>query len=782
MTLRSDKGYLSWLRFLYVALAYFIAGKLSYFSVIHPGYDAAIWPASGVALASVLLYGYRIWPSIFLGAFIINGLIAPWSNQVLECFLSLLVTLVISAGASLQAVLGAYLVQRFAEFPNEFVKGNKVFLFFFYGGGFSALVNSTLSVGILVLTGRTPALDVLYKWAIWWIGDFLGILIFAPLVLVWLWPLKSWITRRLTLSLTVCALFSITAVGVYSAKRHGHDELKGDFNLQASAMKSALEKNILAHLNTLYSLERFYASSDNVNRQEFQSFVSHYKDEIKSIQSLSWSPIIYEEDRQGFINSIRFNGLSNFQITEYDFNNKLVSSGQRKFYVPVSFMDSFSGNEVDLGFDNYSDAKRRLVFEQAMLSANIAMSGPLTLGSSNNQLKSIIAVMPIYKHGLPYGTIADREKNISSYVSIEFFLDKVAHYAFDGLIIENIAYRAVDKGVVEGDQLLFQKHWDLAYSTKQQEVNYFGEKFFLQGLFTIPVGNRLWQFEVVPTQPWLIFHHHHYDEIVLLSGLILTGIAGAFIWVVSGREMLLNDQVQERSRQSQFIAHLDRQRSLGAMAASLGHELNQPLTAIMTNAQVAQRGLEKGRMSPELLSGLLEKVIFNVRRTNLIIEKIRGFIEPSQMERSSVDIVAVVKESLEFLTQDLMAAHISVQFFVDDEELFVLGDALQLSQVILNIYRNAVEVLQFSEVRNLFVTIKYIESWVVLTIADSGPGFTKDALERVSTPFYTTKANGLGLGLSISKDIIEQHHGRLLISNAEQGGACFEIRLPVSEG
>ncbi len=126
-----------------VACAYLIAGKLSYFSIIPPGYDAAFWPAAGVALAAILLYGYRVWPGILLGAFFVNASIPSFSSLPTENLISLLLGLVISVGATLQAVLGAYLVKRFAGFPDDYIQGKKIFLFFVYGGVLSALVNST---------------------------------------------------------------------------------------------------------------------------------------------------------------------------------------------------------------------------------------------------------------------------------------------------------------------------------------------------------------------------------------------------------------------------------------------------------------------------------------------------------------------------------------------------------------------------------------------------------------------------------------------------------------
>ena len=768
-----------WFVILGVALLYFWAGKLSYLTVIPLGYDAIIWPASGVALASVLYFGYRAWPGVFIGAFLVNALIGNLSSQISENLIALLITLVISIGATLQAILGTYLVKRFAGFPDEFIKGNQLFLFFLLGGAVSALVNSTLSVSTLTLTGRTPVIDFFSKWAVWWSGDFLGIFIFCPLVLVWLWPKQQWGTRRLVLTFTIAVLLILTGLAVFSAKSHGDEELEGDFNLRASVMNAELESAIVAHLNALYSLERFYASSDNVTSKEFETFVNHYFDEMKSIQALSWDSVVYGLDRQDFENKMRVQGHPQFNITERDENNQFVPAKQRNVYAPVTYIQPEKNNVGVLGFDMYSEPARRKVFEQAMVSGDIAMTGPLRLVLGDGSVPGVIAEMPLYKKNLPHLIVPDRKQNITACVTLVLLLDKIASVAFQDIDHKDLAFRAIDKNSTTGEHLLFEKDWNLAYSMQKQERSYFGEPFSLTSKTTVQVANRLWNFEIVPTRTWLDEHNHPYQEVVLMVGLVLTGLAGAFIWVVSGREVLLAAQMQDKARQSQFIAHLDRQRSLGTMAASLGHELNQPLTAIMTNAQVAQRGLLKETLSPALLEELLDKIVFNTRRTNLIIEKIRSFIQPSKFERLPIDIIALVKDTLEFLTQEMMASQIKVNFFLVDEKLFVLGDAIQLSQVLLNIYRNALEVLQHSTSRRYInISVAQLDDWTVITITDNGPGFSKEALKQVATPFYTTKSSGLGLGLSISRDIIEQHLGQLLISNSEYGGACFEIRIP----
>lgn len=769
-----------WFIILVVATLYFLAGKLSYFAVIPPGYDAVIWPASGVALASVLFYGYRVWLGVFIGAFLVNAFIASLSDQLSENLISLLVTLVISIGATLQAILGAYLVKRFAGFPDEFIKGNQLFLFFLLGGAFSALVNSTFSVSTLILTGRTPVFEFFSKWSVWWVGDFLGIFIFCPLVFVWLWPRQEWRSRRLVLTFTMSVLFLLTGLVVLAAKNHGDEELEADFNLRVSVMNSELENTIGAHLSALHSLERFYASSGGVTSDEFDAFVSHYFDEMKSIQALSLDVVVTDVERQNFERNMRLQGHPQFSITERDTHNNFVPAQQRDVYVPVTFIQPEKNNAAVLGFDMYSEANRRKVFDQAMLTAELAMTGPLRLAMADGNVRGVIAEMPLYKKDRPHLTVSERKKHIVACVTLVLLVDKVAFVAFKDIDHINLAFRATDKNSTTGEHLLFEKDWNLAYPVQQQENSYFGEAFSLKSKTLLQVANRQWEFEVIPTKAWLDEHDHPYEEVVLLVGLILTGLAGAFIWVVSGREVMLAAQMQDKARQSQFIAHLDRQRSLGAMAASLGHELNQPLTAIMTNAQVAQRGLLKETLTPVLLEELLDKIVYNTRRTHLIIEKIRSFIRPSQFERVQLDIIALVKETLGFLTQEMMVNQIKVNYFLIDEKLLVLGDAIQLSQVLLNIYRNALEVLQNTTTRRYInISVRQLGDWIVISITDSGSGFTTEALKQVATPFYSTKTSGLGLGLSISKDIIEQHQGQLLISNSEQGGACFEIRLPV---
>jgi C4-dicarboxylate-specific signal transduction histidine kinase len=236
---------------------------------------------------------------------------------------------------------------------------------------------------------------------------------------------------------------------------------------------------------------------------------------------------------------------------------------------------------------------------------------------------------------------------------------------------------------------------------------------------------------------------------------------------------------QENQLLSSQIAQLDRQRALGVLSASVGHELNQPLSAILANAQAIEYGLQNGLLSAQQVQECVQPIIINTRRARQIIEKTHDFIRPNALQKMPVNLVILVRDVAKLLSQEASQLHINFHFAASADDIEVEGDELQLSQVLLNLYRNAMEAMRHAKEKSVFVQLSRNEGQIHLRIIDTGPGLTEQALQTVGTPFFTTKAEGLGLGLSISQNIIEQHHGQLGISNANAGGARVDIYLPV---
>lgn len=226
------------------------------------------------------------------------------------------------------------------------------------------------------------------------------------------------------------------------------------------------------------------------------------------------------------------------------------------------------------------------------------------------------------------------------------------------------------------------------------------------------------------------------------------------------------------------LTELTRQGSLNVMSATLGHELNQPLTAILTNAQVAEISLRTGRGKPALLNEFFQKMVFNTNRAGQIIDRMHSLNRPGNLEKNVIALEHLVLDTLQLMAQELQQHQVQVIFNQPTSSIRVLVDPIQLSQVLVNVVRNAVAAMDKQAVRKIYIDCPLRGERVVLTLADTGPGLSPEQLAQAGLPFYTTKANGMGIGLSISRAILERHEGTLTLHNVPTGGTMVELDLP----
>ena len=273
----------------------------------------------------------------------------------------------------------------------------------------------------------------------------------------------------------------------------------------------------------------------------------------------------------------------------------------------------------------------------------------------------------------------------------------------------------------------------------------------------------------------------------LISSVVgSVGFIGIFLERARHNDLLAaaaRAQQEERDRLGMQIAQLDRQRCLGEMSASLGHELNQPLTAILLDAQMGQHGLTQNRLDTAQLQELLHDIESNTQRASQIIERIRSFIRPMPERHQPVELGQLVQEVAQLLACEARRCKVAFVFELPPEPVWVQGDAIQLSQIVLNVYRNAIQAMtEQPQPRQITVTIAVVLDVVLLRICDTGPGLSPEAITQAGQAFFSTKADGLGLGLSISRAIAQRHAGTLHIANHPQGGAVVKLRWPAAKG
>ena len=240
------------------------------------------------------------------------------------------------------------------------------------------------------------------------------------------------------------------------------------------------------------------------------------------------------------------------------------------------------------------------------------------------------------------------------------------------------------------------------------------------------------------------------------------------------------DLERATARQRDELAHLSRVAMLGELSGSLAHELNQPLTAILSNAQAAQRFLAQSPPRLDGLTEILSDIVKSDHRAGAVIQRIRSLLRKESAKRDPLNINDVVEETLRLMRSDLLNRHVAVGTDLGEGLPAVSGDRNQLQQVLLNFMMNGCDAMDGREKdgRLLVRTRSTAEGKVEFSVADRGTGIPSADLERIFEPFVTTKSHGMGLGLTICRSIVEAHGGRLWATNNSDGGATLHCEIP----
>jgi PAS domain S-box-containing protein len=232
------------------------------------------------------------------------------------------------------------------------------------------------------------------------------------------------------------------------------------------------------------------------------------------------------------------------------------------------------------------------------------------------------------------------------------------------------------------------------------------------------------------------------------------------------------------------LARVSRLTTMGELAASIAHEVNQPLTAVTNNSSACLRLLAASNLKPEVLRRALEEIVADGTRASAVIARIRAFIKKAPSEKNELDINEVIQEVLALAGRELLENRVLVECQLTKGLPLVLADRVQMQQVLLNLIMNGIEAMiaVTDQPRSLWVESRVDESGdILVAVLDSGTGLGSEA-DRVFTPFFTTKTNGMGMGLSISRSLVENHGGRLWATPNFPTGAAFSFTLPVSSG
>jgi C4-dicarboxylate-specific signal transduction histidine kinase len=269
---------------------------------------------------------------------------------------------------------------------------------------------------------------------------------------------------------------------------------------------------------------------------------------------------------------------------------------------------------------------------------------------------------------------------------------------------------------------------------------------------------------------------------IVATGIVVLLQTALIVGLLNEHRRRRTAEVESRQRMGE-LAHLNRQTTAGELSASIAHELNQPLGAILSNTETVELMLDSPEPKVEEIKAIVADIKRADQRASEVIQRLRRFLTKTRIEARNVDLNEIVSEVMRILAAQAAAHNVAISIVLSPDLLIVKGDRIQLEQVILNLVANAIDALTDTRrvTRQITVQTNRLDLQIAeLSVSDTGPGIQPDALKHIFEPFFTTKDSGMGMGLAIARTIVEAHGGRLWAENQASGGAIFHLTLPMS--
>jgi two-component sensor histidine kinase/CHASE1-domain containing sensor protein len=536
------------------ALAYYATGRLALFLAIPPGYATAVWPAAGVALVAILLFGYRVWPGILAAHFLVNLSTGYDASSAEAALKSVSLPFVIASGGTIQALAGAAWIKRAIGLPILLEDEREIAKFLALGGPVSCVISATIGQVSLLAFGKVSAPEVPFSWFTWWVGDTVGVLVVAPLLLAWLAPPRDrWLSRRAPLTgTTVVALTLAVMLYLYISTRE-QQRIRSEFEHTADALGREFTGAVRRHLEAVTALGDLYASVGRMDRAGFAAFARPLLERHAGVQALEWAPVVPAAQRASLEAAVRREGYPAFSINDRDGEGRIVAAASRDSYVPVLFMEPYRGNEVAFGVDVAALPGRAEVLDRARDSGRTAASIRLTLVQERANQSGILLVLPVYDGGVAPPTIEERRSGLRGYMLGVYRIGDLVQASLLAQELAHIDLAVTDDTAPPAEQLLYERRGH-------------GASMPWRRVATTDVGDHQWSIRLAPESDYVAVHRNWQGWIVLMVGLLfasllemlvllLTGRAAAIQRVVDQRTAQLRDALKEKETLLQEIHH-----------------------------------------------------------------------------------------------------------------------------------------------------------------------------------------------------------------------------------
>ena len=501
--------------------AYFLPAKLGFLLALPPDQATAIWPASGIASAGIILLGYGALPGVFLGSLVINLQDSLSTAEIFSpvVFQYLTNTGLIAFGAMMESFAVAYIVKRFIGFPSRFSHWGDILILFLVAGFLGSIPSPTIGVTSLWMHGFIPLSSFPYIWFSWWIGNSLGIITFTP-ILVTMFSPRRYISnkRKLYIALPLIASLAMVSTIFINANNNEQKKLQKQLEVDTKVASILLDNIIKQKLQQISALKHFYEASKFVDRNEFAQFI---KEDIKNsdlIYAIEWLPYKLKE-------KLQTNPVQKSMHTDGTGYNILYSEPSNK-------------NKHRLGMDILINPKNIDSLHNSISTGAIYSSGIFEITDNNKTLKLITLYQPIYQNNVITKTLSQHRKNITGFVSATYKINTLIDR-----IEKTLRQQGIKIAVIDNDLYSTETNGDIIYTSPDSNKSI----FLLNASINIPIVDRLWTIEFKQTKSYLVKNKEWHLWYLLFAGLSFVALAAILTMIITGYSDTIEDLVQKKT-------------------------------------------------------------------------------------------------------------------------------------------------------------------------------------------------------------------------------------------
>ncbi len=508
-----------------IALAYYILGSLSLLLAIPPGFATPVWPAAGIALAAILLWGYRFLPAIFIGSFSTNLFIASNAGANIIDLVPLMVASGIAAGATLQSAVSAFLVNKAITIPNRLEQELDILKLTLLGGFIGCLVNSIIGTSVLFGAGLIPYGAFSVGWLTWWVGDSIGVILITPIVIL-LAARGVSVSRKYLVAIPIFLIFALTVTIFYSARESEQKSTIDKFARLTLYPADLIRNQLTVFKEALHSIKHFHKASKEVDRNEFSIFTDGILKESPEISSVMWVPRITNNEINKYEENSHSAGFKGFKIWD-EINGKKVPVQKRDEHFPIYYSLPHN-NSHSLGYDLGGDVNIVKALGTARDKGEISIVTSTMIFPDN----SVLMIQPIYKNGEKLDTIKDRRASLTGFVLISFNMENL------------IIRRDISKN--KGNYQIY-----IQENTEDKKSKFIYGKKVEKATFSHETSFKLiendWLLVFTPTTKFLTEQRDWLSWLVLIGGLLFTGLVQILLLSLTARTDVIKRLVKAKT-------------------------------------------------------------------------------------------------------------------------------------------------------------------------------------------------------------------------------------------